>query len=80
MRDDAAGTGWRRWWRDDHLALGFRETAGLVHERVVIGEERAELVAARSSGKTFGMKPDFSCTFTIRSRMSAGRSSSDGTG
>ena len=29
---------------DDHLALGLGEAAGLLHQRVVVGEERAELV------------------------------------
>ena len=47
MRDDAvqalvgAGGG-----DDDHLALGLGEAAGLLHQRVVVGEEGAELVRA----------------------------------
>ena len=47
MRDDAVqavvGAGRRD---DDHLALGLREAAFLLHQRVVIREERAELVGA----------------------------------
>ena len=30
----------------DHLALGLRQIAGLVHQRVVIGEKGAELVGS----------------------------------
>ena len=45
MRDDAvqAVVGARR-RDDDHLALGLREPAFLQHQRVVVREERAELV------------------------------------
>jgi len=47
MRDDAVeavvGAGRRD---DDHLALGLGEPAFLLHQRVVVGEEGAELVGA----------------------------------
>ena len=45
VRDDAVEAVVRAGRRDDdHLALGLREAAFLQHQRVVVGEERAELV------------------------------------
>ena len=45
MRDDAIGAGVDARGRDhDHLALGLGQAAGLFHQRVMIGEEGAELV------------------------------------
>ena len=45
VRDDAIEAIVRARRRDDdHLALGFRQSAFLQHQRVVVGEERAELV------------------------------------
>ena len=45
VRDDAVQAVVRAGGRDDdHLALGLGEPALLVHQRVVVGEERAELV------------------------------------
>ena len=47
----------------------------------MIGEEGAELVRpARERQNLVGPKPDFSCTASIRSRMSFGRSASFGAG
>ena len=45
MGDDAVLALVRAAGRDhDHLALGLGQVARLVHQRVVVGEERAELV------------------------------------
>ena len=45
MRDDAVQAIVRARRRDDdHLALGLGEPALLLHQRIVVGEERAEFV------------------------------------
>ena len=50
----------------DHLALGLGQIARLVHQRVVIGEERAELVRPMGEHqKHVGDEADFSWTARI---------------
>ena len=82
MRDKAVDAVVRAATRDDdHLALGLRETGIAQHQRVVIGEERAELRGpAREREEHVGTNPAFSCTSRMRARTSSGRPSISGIG
>ena len=61
MGDDAIGAVVDARSRDhDHLALGLGQAAGLLHQRVMIGEEGAELVRpARERQKHIGNEARF---------------------